>query len=430
MRDHSHHVVFSRDQIVSSLSRMATRCEKRTEIIPIAQALQCVTAHDICAKTNIPNVRCAAMDGIAVRYADFTEGMPDTSFWRLHEHYEWANTGVALPCGYDTAIAIECVSLSNPLQVSRKEADDPGVLTILAGPSHVGDNCREEASVYAQGETIIPVHTRITPTSMAALAMGGVSEVEVIAPPRIVFIPTGDELVAPDGRELPLGKAFESNGLLVQAKASLWGATCRVAPCISDDWNAIVNAVRTATHEADLVILNAGSSKGSKDFTMELLEEIGEVICHEANHGPGRHTSLSVVNSVGILGISGPPSGCEITTDWYVKPFVDTYLYGEPRDYVLIEALLGAPLVPVGNKQKQGIPGRAEPESDFFSIKPVRLVSEEGCLVAYPIAVGRHAKLDELDQADGYINISRARAGELEVGQRVSVELRYPFHRL
>ena len=53
------------------------------------------------------------MDSVETRWADFENFMPDTSDWERGKQWEFANTGVAMPEGFDTAIVVEHVIFSD-----------------------------------------------------------------------------------------------------------------------------------------------------------------------------------------------------------------------------------------------------------------------------------------------------------------------------
>lgn len=416
MRDHSKHVQLTREQAIEKLIEVS-EFTPRTELVDLHDACGRVTASTCNSRYDIPSALCSQMDGIAVHFDDFADGMPNVSGWTFGKDYAWANTGTAMPAGFDTAIAIEQV-----------EFDDAGTLVALkTAPSQRGASCNRPGSTFAKGELLLSARTRLTPTKISALAMCGYTEVEVVAKPKVAFIPTGDELVEM-GRELPAGKAYESNGILLEQKLRLWGAEPIIYPCLPDDWDQIKAAILDASQKADIVAINAGSSKGAKDFTMEILEEIGTVFCHETNHGPGHHTSASQVNGTPILGISGPPAGCEITSDWYLKPLVDYFLYGHVVEFTTATATLAQPLG--GGHGKPGKPGgapRKKVSEDFFAIRPVKVEYGPDGLSVKPIPGSKRHNLLQLDEADAYVEKNPATLAQLEPGARVEVELRFPY---
>lgn len=420
MRDHSKHIELKREEAIAKLIE-ASAFDAKHEIVNLHDALGRVTACDCTSKYDIPNALCAQMDGIAVRFDDFVNGIPDASAWSEGVEFGWANTGTAMPDGFDTAIAIE-----------RVKFDDNGRLTIHDAPRQRGACCKQPGSIFSRGQLLVSARTKLTPAKISALAMCGYTEVECIERPKVVFIPTGDELVEM-GCDLPAGKAYETNGILLEMKMRLWGAQPIIYPCLPDSWDQIKEAILRASQEADIVAINAGSSKGSKDFTMEILEEIGTVFCHETNHGPGKHTSASMVNGTPVLGLSGPPSGCEITADWYLKPLIDSYLYGHTVEFTTVTAILAEPLVsgghggPGGPGGHNGEGGPGGPGKDFFAIRPMQIEYTPQGIQAKPIRAKGHHNLLQLDDADGYLEHNPKTFGDLDTGSVVEIELRYPY---
>ena len=76
-------------------------------------------ARDVHSLVDAPNSLSCKMGSVAVRWSDFANGMPDTTGWRRGSQRQFANTGVAMPEGYDTAIVIENVLLSEDLSRRR-----------------------------------------------------------------------------------------------------------------------------------------------------------------------------------------------------------------------------------------------------------------------------------------------------------------------
>ena len=135
MRDHSSHIELSRfDAVEALLAALPTEFGDgkgcgRYEQISVDDAFGRVLARDVIAKTDVPNVLTCSMDSIAVHWSDFAclgEGeIPDTTGWVRGVDWEFANTGVAMPEGFDTAVVVEHVEVS----------DDEQHVTIDAAPS-------------------------------------------------------------------------------------------------------------------------------------------------------------------------------------------------------------------------------------------------------------------------------------------------------
>ncbi len=418
MRDHSKHICLaSEDAVATMLGKI--KFERRTETVRIQDALGRVTAQDCVCQYDLPNKLSSRMDAIAVYWDDFKDGMPDVSTWERGKQWNFANTGTAIEGDYDTCLLIEQVVLD----------EDEKIVELLSCPKEKGDKTTPVGGCAHKGDPILPAGTLLTPVKLSALAMGGIAQVEVVAKPKVIFIPTGDELVPVDF-PLPLGKTFEANSLMIKGKLEQWGAESYTHPILGDDWDAIKEAVERAVKEYDVVILNAGSSKGSKDFNIEILDEIGEVICHEVNHGPGHHSSYSVVEGTPVVGISGPPSGAEYTTDWYLRPLVEQYLYGEPRPALRVKAKLAEDLpVRKPHGQAKTAPGTVKdnPGPAMFGAK--RCVLQPALDGGWELGFVQRGAAPALIGEDGANAFFRFTDdyGGAKAGTEVEVELRYPY---
>lgn len=148
MRDHSAHVTLTREQAINALlTHMGTA--SATELVGVRNAWGRVCATDCRAATDMPNATCAQMDGIAVRFADFSDGIPDTSLWRPGRDFGWANTGTAIPAGFDSVIPIEEVRFPKAPTLDEK---NPGAPLFDAAPRTAGAFCRQRGCDFAFGD--------------------------------------------------------------------------------------------------------------------------------------------------------------------------------------------------------------------------------------------------------------------------------------
>lgn len=284
-----------------------------TETVGLTECAGRVCAEDLYARNTLPNRPVSRMDGIAVRFEDFGEGMPDTSLWQEGEQYVFSNTGTAVPDGYDTVILIEEVSFPE------------GCLKLGKLPKKQGENISPCGGLMKEGELLAARGEMITPELAGVLAAGGIRGVPVLSRPKVAVLPTGDELV-PWDVEVPEGKNVETNSLMLAGFIREWGGQAHVFPIIPDDPQCLEEALKRAAATADLVVLNAGSSKGSKDYSVDVMEKIGDVLVYELGHGPGKHSSLSLVDGTPVLGVAGPPAGAAVAARLYLRAAMDALL--------------------------------------------------------------------------------------------------------
>lgn len=285
-----------------------------TERIPVAQAAGSVVAEDVSAQVNVPMVRASAMDGIAVQSSRFADGLPDTSSWEMGVDYVRADTGDDFPDPFDAVIAVEmCQWSDGRLTLSHEVEVRPGSKVIPCG-AHV-----------RLGEPIVAAGTRLTVQDLVAIGSAGVSEVLVRVRPTVAFIPTGSELIE-IGTPQRRGTKYETNSLLAEALLGEYGALCLTFPLVADDPALLEESLQRALGQADLVILNAGSSLGAEDFNVRVLEERGEMMFHWVDTAPGRPLAMFDVDGTPVAVVPGPPIGCFNVLDWFVQPIIAHWL--------------------------------------------------------------------------------------------------------
>lgn len=421
MRDHSKHIQISREEVVTGLLA-ACDFAPEFEMVRLDEAFGRILAEDVVAACELPNVLTCRMDSIAVHWADFVDGIPDTSTWVRGEDWEFANTGVAMPAGFDTAIVIEHVVVS----------DDEQHVEVLAAPSKRFAGTSAVGSRVSPGDVLARAGDLITPDVAARIAGGNVASVAVRRKPRVAFIPTGNELVPSGSAVVPSGKNIESNSLVVRGKVEAWGGVFLPFDIVPDNPELIVAAVKKACACADIVVLNAGSSKGSEDWAVEQLEEIGDLICHQVNHGPGHHSSAAVVDGTPVVGISGPPFGASFTLGFYLRPLMNRFLgLGVAPFKVPVRLTETFPIVgPMsGHSANKKYAGEERPSvvaegERFFSVRMLNVEAcPDGSLVGAPVA-GRPGSAATLSANALYMLESGSNASRPVAGDVIWVELR------
>lgn len=400
MRDHSTHI---KVDYLTAPKQLIERCSftRETETVPLEDAFGRVLADTLIALHDLPGKPTSNMDAIAVRFADFEDGMPDVAGWKRGDQFQFCNTGVAMPDGFDTAIAIE-----------NAEIDKDNVLMSLAWcPETAGECTSPVGSLMEKGTELVSKGTVLNAVHLALLAQGGHASVPVVRKPRVVFIPTGNELVDPC-KEPPAGTNIDCNSYDICAKLRGWGADAQRHPIVKDNWDQLKEALDAAADQADIVVINAGSSKGSDDFTCEILEKYGEVLSHESDMAPGKHASCSLLNGTPVIGISGPPIAADLNVETFVKPVVDAFLFGEVRPAPIIYANLSED-VPV------------QPRSVNLA-KRVKLTRDDaGYLWAHVLPLYSPV-LKECAEADGLFIVPKDACG-YHAGELVPVQLLWPY---
>lgn len=286
----------------------------RTETLPVAESLGRITAEPVFARLCMPSYHAAAMDGIAV-LAENTFDATDQNPLALNprEGYRKINTGEALPAGFDAVIKIEEIQ---HLEDNRVE---------IIAPATPWQHTRAVGEDVVAGEMIIPARHRLRPPDLGALLAGGIKEVCLLAKPKVAVIPSGNEVIDP-ASERKAGNVPDFNSTVIAAYLQEWGAEPIIYPIVPDDPAQIKKAVNTALETADLVIINAGSSAGDKDYTFSAIEELGEVFLHGIATRPGKPTILGQAKNKPVIGLPGYPVSAYLSLEWFVQPLICHYL--------------------------------------------------------------------------------------------------------
>jgi molybdopterin molybdotransferase len=284
----------------------------KSETIKTENSLNRVVAKNVVANEDIPAFTRSTVDGFAVRGKDTfgsSDGMP--AFFEIlgeikmgeASHFELKqgqacliHTGGMLPDGADAVVMVEHTQYSNEREIEVYKAVPPGENVILKGEDvKTGDN------VFVKG-------TLLRSAEIGALMALGITQIEVFKIPRIGIISTGDEVIMPE--ETPeLGKVRDINSYVLSAIVEKFGGTPKRYPIVKDNRHRLIEALKIAYDENDLIIVTAGSSASVRDLTADCINELGSpgVLVHGINVRPGKPTILAVVNEKPIIGLPGNP---------------------------------------------------------------------------------------------------------------------------
>jgi putative molybdopterin biosynthesis protein len=375
-----------------------------TETVPAYQARERISAGPVFARFSSPSFHSAAMDGLAVR-AEETFGATDEVPLTLdieHGQAVMINTGFPLPPEKNAVIMIENVLLS-----------DDGAKGVIRAPVYPWQHVRKVGEDIVATELLFPTGHQFRAPDIGALLAAGIGTVQVRCKPRVAIIPTGNELVRLEDypKLLPVGKIVESNSGVLAALVAKAGGEVTVSPIIRDDFESITTHLQAMVEsDADLVIINAGSSAGSADYTVRIIEQLGEVLVHGITIMPGKPTILGVVNNKPVVGLPGYPVSAIIAMEQLVMPLLARWqgIFLEPP--AMIKATLA-----------RDLPSRAGIE-EFRRMIVGRIGTD---FIAVPLKQGAGA-ITTLTRANAILRIDAASEGE-KAGQPMELDLLTPL---
>lgn len=372
------------------------------EEIATSEALQRVTAEPVFAAWSAPAYNGSAMDGVALLAEDsFGASEERPKQLKKDEQVHFVNTGNALPAGCDAVVMIEQVHQPDPDTVE------------LTAPAFPWQHVRKVGEDIVTGEMLLSHHHRLDSADVAALMTAGVFRLKVLKRPKVAIIPTGGELV--DWREVGQnppkpGAILETNSLFLSGLVREAGGEPLVMRRRPDEMEAIRAAVQEALEsDAHMVVLNAGASAGSKDFTSHVINELGQVLVHGVTVMPGKPSILGQAQGKPVVGSPGYPVSAWVCFDQFLKPAL-TLMQGQ---------------VPSSREQVQAVPARRLPsklgQEEFLRVHLGRVGQK---VVATPLKRGA-GTITSLTRADGILRIPAASEG-LDEGQEAGAELLRP----
>ncbi len=297
------------------------------ELTPV-ESLNRVTYEAVYAKMSSPGYNAAAMDGIAVIAAE-TKGATEVSPVILVEDkdFSYINTGNQIMNPYDSVIMIEDI------------IDLGGGQVKILKPAYPWQHIRQIGEDIVATEMIIPSGHVIRPVDLGALVAGGIEKLKVYKKPRVGILPTGTEIVE-DISQVTDGKIIDSNSGVFEGLVKEYGGIPnRYAPH-SDDYQTLKKAILKGIEENDMLLINAGSSAGTTDYTAKLIRDLDEVVIHGVAMKPGKPTILGIINNKPVIGIPGYPVSAYFIFETFVKPLIKRYIGIEPKDSNVVQGIL------------------------------------------------------------------------------------------
>lgn len=381
--------------------------------LPLEDCLGRILAEDILSGEDIPALDRSCMDGYALRAADTfgaSEGNPayvelvrsaaiDEVVSRPLRSGECMGiaTGGSLPPGADAVLMVEHAQMLGDTTVEIRKTVTPGENVMLRGED------------VGEGQVALPAGRRLRPQDVGLMAAIGRLSATVRRRPRCGIISTGDELVPVASTPRP-GQIRDVNSHTLACMARQAGAHASNLGLVPDQREALEFALARSLAENDVVFISGGSSIGTRDLTIEVLESFAdsEILAHGVSISPGKPTILARVGGKPVLGLPGQVTSAQIVMLVFGQPLLE-HLGGDAGAFdsgrrVMRPARLGANL--------SSKPGR----EDYVR---VRLEEHGGELVAMP-RLGKSGLLRTMLDADGLVCLPASLEG-MRAGQHVDV---------
>ena len=362
---------------------------QNTEGVILTKAVGRILAEDIAADRDFPPFDRVTMDGIAIDYIAFeanqcrffienvqAAGQKSLTLRHSNQCME-VTTGAVLPNGCDTVIRYEDVKIEN------------GFAEIQIQNVDFEQNTHKKGSDRIMGDILIAKGTHLSAAEIGTAATVGKAVVQVIKPPKVAIISTGDELV--EIGETP--EAHQIRRSNVYALAALLSETFKIEADLfhfNDDEAEISGGVKNILAAHDLVILSGAVSEGKYDFVPKALAT-NQVHClfHKISQRPGKPLWFGQQgNKAVVFGLPGNPVSTFMCACRYVLPWIEQFLQqkSSPVQY----ATLAEDVV-------------FKPHLTYFL--QVKIENQAGILMAKPVVGGGSGDLANLNDADGFLEL-------------------------
>lgn len=371
-----------------------------TEEISLRNALNRISSEPIFSKISSPQNHLAAMDGICVN-SSITSLASEIKPLKLYENKDfiYVNTGNVIPDRFDSVIMIEDV------------LERDGFIEIIS-PSKPWQHIRPIGEDIVKGEMVIPSNYKIDSFALGSLAASGNFKVKVYKNPTVSILVTGSEIVS-SLENANKGTIIDSNSYMLSGLVSEFGGNPIIYEPIPDIYESIKSEIISAVKKSDIVIINAGSSAGTHDYTVHIIRELGKVFTHGVALKPGKPTILGEIEGTPVIGIPGYPVSAYVSFKEFVVPVINSFLNKNISYQNKIEGIL-TKKIPSSFKYRE--------------LVRVNTGIVNNKIIATPIARGAGITTSLL-KADGIIEIDRSLEG-LNTGDKVEISLLKPIEKI
>ena len=371
------------------------------EEIPFLKSVGSILKEEIFADRDFPPFNRVSMDGIVIDYTSFKNGQRAFKIEGIQaagseqitlldtKNCIEVMTGAVLPNNANTVIRYEDVKIDN------------GFATITIDTINKGQNIHTKGRDSKSGALLIQKNTIISAAEIGVLATVGNSVVKVVKQPKVMIVSTGDELVGV--AETPLAHQIRRSNVFTLVSLLKRLHIPSETDHITDDKPILKSKIATYLKEYDVLLFSGAVSKGKYDFLPEVFEELGlEKRFHKVAQRPGKpfwfgYSAASIISNKGgnvnrdkktiVFGFPGNP----------ISTFVNCLAYFYPWYYKSVGLEVAEETAILAEDIN------FKPNLAYFL--QVKLVSENGLLMACPITGNGSGDLASLVKADAFIQV-------------------------
>ena len=296
-----------------------------SEEVDLSEALDRVSAKEVCAPIDVPQLDNSAMDGYAVRASDICgASLTDPKILDVIDDIKAGYvssrsvgkgqaarimTGAVVPQGADTVVMVEKTEKAGQQKVKIFEE------------TALGKNIRRRGEDTSKGKAVIGKGTSLGSAQVGILASLGISKVEVTMRPKVAVLATGDEVIDV-GEKLDPGKLYSSNTYTLCAQIQKAGGVPKNLGIAKDAPRHLEAKLREG-FDCDVILTSGGVSVGDYDIVKAVLTGIGtEVKFWKVAMKPGKPVVFGKLEERAVFGLPGNPVSSMVSFEVFVRPAI------------------------------------------------------------------------------------------------------------
>jgi molybdopterin molybdotransferase len=318
-------------------------------------------AEAIAASRDQPPFDASAMDGWAVRGPETRLLIVgESAAGRAYPHALEPNQAVRIFTGAPMPPRAERVVIQ---EVARRDGDRVEVPT-TGGENYV----RPRGGDFRTGQVLLEAGVRLDAWRIGLAAAAGRAELMVARRPRVVVLPTGEEL-APAGSAAGDDQIFDSGGPSISALVESWGGAPVRLDAAGDDEDAIAGPVASAG--GDLIVTIGGASVGDHDLVKPALKRLGlELSVETIRVRPGKPTWCGrLADGRIVLGLPGNPASAMVCAELFLRPLLLAMQGVDPA--VRLQAARLAKALPANGPREHWMRARLSVQQGEFMAEPL-----------------------------------------------------------
>lgn len=358
------------------------------EEISTHHSLERILIENIVADTDLPPFNRIMMDGVAIQFADWQNGIrhfniaatqkagsPQMTLTKASSCIE-VMTGGICPQSADSVIPYEEIEINeNSCTVHSKNV-------------RAGQNIHVRGSDKLRGDILVQSGKKMGAAEIGIAVSVGKTSVRVVSHPSIHIFSTGDELVEtdiiPEAHQIRRSNVYALQQIL---KAHGVESTQSHLP---DDYEIMKTAIADQLQKCDALLLTGAVSKGKFDFIPTVLEELGVTkLFHGIAQRPGKPMWFGNKNEKVVFAFPGNPVSTFMCAHRYLIPWIKKSLSKKTP-------------VPIYAKLATSFENKTT-LTFFLQVKIT--FSMQGEIVAEPAVGGGSGDYANLTDADGFLEL-------------------------